>query len=91
MTFPAPGPESVTLPKKQFLTDGQLVEVWDVRGLKFRIDELHQFCQERGMLGHVRKDQFRSRVYMILKQFLVDGDSRRDPRFVPRKPPRKAF
>jgi hypothetical protein len=84
-------PESVPLPKKQFLTDHQFVEVWDIRGLKYRVDEFHRFCLDRGLLAHVRKDEFRDKIYTILKQFFVDGESRRDPRYVPRKLPRKAF
>jgi hypothetical protein len=76
-------PEGAELPKKQFLTEEQLLELWETRGLKYRIDEFHSFCIQRGLLPVHRKDVFRKKVMGILHSFLVEGDFRRDPRFVP--------
>lgn len=76
-------PEGVALPKKQFLSEEQLLEVWETRGLKYRVDEFHKFCLERGLLPVNRKDVFRKKVFGMLRAFFVEGDSRRDPRFVP--------
>ena len=83
--------ESLQLPKKQFLPEEDLAELWEIRGLKFRVDELHQYCQDRGLLPHFRKDSFRAKVYSMLRSFLVEGDSRRDPRYVPPLKPIKRF
>jgi hypothetical protein len=79
--------ESAILPKKQIITEERLLEVWETRGLKFRIDEFHQHCVDRGLMPHFKVDNFRAKVYRLLKQFLVEGETRRDPRFVP--PPKK--
>lgn len=76
-------PQSVQLPAKQFLTQEELVEVWENRGLKYRVDELHKFCVERGLLPHNRRDHFRKKVFGMLRAFFCEGDMRRDPRFVP--------
>lgn len=76
-------PQGAVLPKKQFLTEEELLEVWENRGLKFRCDELHKFCVERGLLPHNRKDTFRKKVFGMLRKFLVEGETRRDPRYVP--------
>lgn len=76
-------PQGAVLPKKQFLTEEQLLEVWETRGLKFRVDELHKYLIEHGLLPHNRKEAFRKKVFGMLKAFFVDGDMRRDPRFVP--------
>jgi len=76
-------PESIVLPKKQFLTEEQLLEVWETRGLKYRVDELHKFLIGRGLLPHNRKDSFRKKVYGMLRAFFCEGDFRRDPRHVP--------
>jgi len=82
-------PQSVVLPAKQFLSEDELVELWEIRGLKFRVDELHKFCQERGLLPHLRRDSFRKKVLGMLRAFMVNGEIRRDPRFVPPLKPLK--
>jgi len=74
---------NAVLPEKQFLTEDELAEVWETRGLKWRVDELFKFCRERGLLPSVRQERFRKKVRGILRAFLCDGDVRRDPRFVP--------
>jgi hypothetical protein len=76
-------PQSTVLPPKQFLTEEQLLEVWETRGLKFRVDELHKYLIERGLLPSNRRDGFRKKVYGMLRKFLCEGEFRRDPRFVP--------
>ncbi|MHC4507737.1 MAG: hypothetical protein ACYTAO_02100 [Planctomycetota bacterium] len=76
-------PESIVLPRKQFLTEEELLEIWETRGLKYRVDELHKFCLERGLLPHNRRDSFRKKVFGMMRQFLCEGETRRDPRFVP--------
>lgn len=79
--------QAVILPKKQILSEETLLEVWETRGLKYRVDEFYKHCAERGLLPHFRINSFRSKIYKMLEQFLVDGETRRDPRFVP--PPKK--
>jgi len=76
-------PQTVVLPIKRFVTEEQLLEIWENRGLKFRVDELHKHLRERGLLPHNRMDSFRRKMYGMLKAFFCDGETRRDPRFVP--------
>ena len=79
--------QAAVLPKKQILAEETLLEVWETRGLKFRVDEFYKHCADRGLMPHFKVDNFRAKVYRMLKQFFVDGETRRDPRFVP--PPKK--
>ena len=65
------------------------MEVWETRGLKYRTDELHKFCLERGLLPHIRADSFRKKVYGMLRQFLCEGEVRGAPRHVPPLKPLK--
>lgn len=76
-------PETVDILPKQFLEEVQLLEVWEDRGLKYRVDELHKFLSERGLMPTVRRDSFRKKVYGMMRQFFCEGEFRRDPRFVP--------
>lgn len=55
------------------------MEIWDARGLKYRIDELHLSLLNRGLLTSVDRTMFRSTLYQILKGFFVDGTARLDP------------
>jgi hypothetical protein len=80
---------SIVLPPKSFLTESQLQEVWEIRGLRFRIDEFHKHCSERGLHPSFRKDSFRAKMLNVLRSFFVVGESRRDPRFVPLPKPIK--
>lgn len=82
-------PQSIVLPIKQFLEEEELKEIWETRGLKFRVDELHKFLMERGLLPGNRRDSFRAKVYGMLRQFFCEGETRRDPRFVPPRKPIK--
>ena len=82
-------PQSARLPKKQFLTEEQLLEVWDTRGLQFRVDDFFKHLRERGLVPHYRKDIFRKRVLNMLRAFFVNGETRLDPRFVPPLKPLK--
>lgn len=83
--------QAAILPEKQFLTKDDLLEIWEIRGLKFRVDEFHKYCSDRGLMPHFRIDNFRSKMYRMLEQFFVEGESRRDPRFVPPPKRRKIF
>jgi hypothetical protein len=70
-------------PKKQFLSEEQLMEIWDTRGLKYRFDEFHELLLNRGLQPYVDRPRFQKMVMDILRSFLVNGDARRDPRRVP--------
>lgn len=76
--------ESVLPPKKTFLTPEQMQEVWDARGMKYRVDELHQMLLDRGLAVYVDRPMFRKMVVDIFRSFLVEGDARRDPRRQPK-------
>lgn len=75
--------QSTHLPEKHFLTEDELLEVWENRGLKYRVDEFYKHCRDRGLLAHFRIDNFRSKVLRMLIQFLVEGEVRLDPRYQP--------
>ena len=83
--------QAKVLSAKQIISEDDLLEVWENRGLKFRTDEFHKHCSERGLVPHFRVDHFRAKVYRMLKQFFVEGEVRRDPRFVPPPKQRKVF
>jgi len=83
-------PESVVLPPKEFLTMDQLLELWDIRGMKYRFDDFYKFCTQRGLNSvSLHKQSFRKKIFGVLRSFLVEGDVRRDPRFVEPKKPEK--
>ena len=79
--------EGAVLPRKQFLSEEELLELWETRGMKFRVDDFYSHCRDRGLLPYFRKESFRSKLLSMLRQFLVEGETRRDPRFVP--PPKR--
>ena len=85
MNEPKPNAEAVLPPKKQFLTSDQVQEIWDARGMKYRVDELHQMLLDRGLVNYVDRPMFRRMVLDIFRAFLVEGDARRDPRRQPRQ------
>lgn len=76
-------PESVLPPVKQFMTVEELYELWDTRGMKYRVDDFHKMLLDRGLAVYINKPIFRAMFKDILRSFLVDGDSRRDPRKQP--------
>lgn len=78
-TNPISQPESVLPPPKQFLSEETLEEIWDARGMKYRVDEFHVALLNRGLGIYVDRPKFRKMVLGILKQFLVDGEARRQP------------
>lgn len=78
-------PESVLPSKKQFITADQMDEIWDARGMKFRVDELHQMLLDRGLNVYIDRPKFRSMFKDLIRSFLVEGDARRDPRRQPRQ------
>lgn len=73
------------LDKKTFLTKPQLDELWDLRGMKFGVDEVFQFLADRGLLPNIRYEKFRSMIYKNLLQFAVEGRVLEDPRKRPRQ------
>jgi hypothetical protein len=75
-----PDADSVLPPKKQFVTEEQLFELWDARGMKYRWDELHKMLLDRGLNVYVDRPMFRKMVMDILRAFMVEGDARRDPK-----------
>lgn len=75
------GAESVLPPPKKFLEPEQLEEIWDTRGLKYRVDELHVALLNRGLGPYVDRPKFRQMVKDILEQFLVQGAAKRQPQF----------
>lgn len=76
-------PEAVLPPRKPFLSPDALDEVWNERGMKYRIDEFHSVLIERGLGVYVDRPMFRSMIFSILEKFLVEGEARRDPRYAP--------
>jgi len=83
--------QATVLPDKRFLSNEDLLEIWETRGLKFRVDEFYTYCTNRGLMAHFRKDSFRAKMFGMLKQFFVDGESRRDPSTLPPTKTRKVF
>ena len=78
-------------PKKRFLTDDQFEEVWNVRGMKFRIDELHVALLNRGLLVSVRQDAFRDEMRELLLSYFCKGFARRSPEREPKPKFPKVF
>ena len=70
-------------PEKQFISEDVLDEVWEVRGMKYRIDDLHMAMLNHGLNVTIDRPRFRSTVLGILKAFLVEGQSRVDPKKAP--------
>jgi hypothetical protein len=66
-----------------------LEKIWETQGMKYAADDFYNFCRDRGMLAHYRRETFRQHFYNILMAFLVRGESRTDPRFRPPTLPRK--
>jgi len=83
--------ESVLPPKKSFITSGELAELWDTRGMKYRVDDLHKMLLDRGLAVYIDRPKFRSMVMDVLRCFLVEGDARRDPRRQPKQAFPKVF
>jgi hypothetical protein len=77
--------DSVQPPEKQFLSEEEFEEVWDARGMKYRVDELHQMLLDRGLNVYIDRPKFRAMFRDIVRGFTVQGDARRDPRTRPRQ------
>ncbi len=77
--------ESVIPAAKQFLSSEQMDELWDARGMKYRVDELHQMMLDRGLNVCIDRPKFRALVRELVQSFLVDGMARVDPRRQPRQ------
>lgn len=78
-------PESILPPEKRFLSGGDLDELWDARGMKYRVDEFHKMLLDRGLAIYIDRPKFRAMFKDILRDFLVEGLARRDPRRQPRQ------
>jgi hypothetical protein len=72
--------DSILPDKKQFITEEQLLELWDARGLKYRVDELHKMLLERGLAPYVDRAMFRKMLHDVFRTFLVEGDAKRQPK-----------
>ena len=82
---PKPSAESTLAPPKAFLSEDQLLELWDTRGLKYEVDRIHQNLLNRGLAVYIDQPAFRKVLWDLLSGFLVDGKARRDPRRQPRQ------
>lgn len=80
---PEQSPEAVLPTRKPFLSPEQLDELWNERGMKYRVDEFHAALLQRGLGVYVDRPMFRTMVMSILEKFLVEGEARRDPRYQP--------
>jgi len=83
--------ESVLPPPKQFVDEDDLAEIWDARGMKFRVDELHMAMIQRGLNPQIDLPVFRKMFRDIVRQFFVDGEARRPPEHTPRQRFPKVF
>ena len=81
---PVSDPSAVLPQRKQYLSPEEYEELWELRGFKFRVDELHQAMLSNGLLPSINQDSFRDMMYRMVRDFLVDGAVRRDPRHAPR-------
>lgn len=72
------------LPEKNFISGDQLDELWNMRGMKYRVDEMHKSMLERGLIPSVDRPAFRAAFRTIVKEFLVDGRAKRQPNKDPR-------
>lgn len=75
--------EAVLPDLKKFVEKTVVDEVWDTRGMKYRVDEIHQSLLNRGLQPYVNQQVFRKMIYDLVHGFFVDGEARRDPRRVP--------
>jgi len=76
-------PGSIVLPDKPFLTEQQLLEVWEGRGFRFRVDELHKHLRDNGLFPVVNRNAFRTMILEACKTFFVAGKALRDPSEIP--------
>ena len=79
-----PSVDSIKPPKKQFITEEQLQELWDARGMKYRWDDIHRSLLQRGLAVYVDRPMFRKMIMEVLRSFLVEGDARVEPKHEPK-------
>lgn len=93
MRDPSPPVEAaqVVPEPKQFLTEEQFEEVWDLRGLKYRMDDLHVQLLSRGLNVSVDRATFRHTMHQILLSFFVQGDARIQAKHAPKPKFPKVF
>ncbi len=75
-----PSADSILPPKKQFLSTEQLQELWDARGMKYRVDDIHRALLARGLAVYVDRPMFRKMIHDLLNGFLVDGEAKVEPK-----------
>ncbi len=51
----------------------KLLEYWEGRGVKFKVDDFYHYCRSHGLLSHVQRDAFRDHFYRILALGFVEG------------------
>jgi hypothetical protein len=78
--LPPSSADQVRPPIKPCLTQDQLDEYWDQRGLKYQVDALHRACLSYGMNVAIDRPRFRAMLYSMLQNFLVLGQSKLDPK-----------
>lgn len=69
---------------KPFVSPEDMEEIWNARGLKHRIDEIHVSLLSRGLTPNVDREAFRKVIRSALDHFLVEGRSKPDPRLAPK-------
>ena len=80
-----PDAESTLPPPKKFISEDEMDEIWDARGLKYRVDEFHVAMLNRGLGPYVDREVFRKIFRDIVQAFFVNGEARHDPRRAPRQ------
>lgn len=55
------------------ITKGQLNQLWNENGLKYRFSRFHKFLSERGLLPFITEEKLLKHLYELLENFLVKG------------------
>jgi hypothetical protein len=72
------------LPEKPFLSQEDLDELWNARGMKYYVDKIHISMLNRGLVPSVDREAFRSVIMSMLRHFLIEGKNTPDPRKAPK-------
>ena len=76
-------PGALELPHKPFLSEQVLMEIWEGRGMKWRIDELHRYFRDNGLLPPVHRMAFRHMIFDAIRDHMVVGVAQRNPEEIP--------
>ena len=82
--IPPSSADQVRPPIKPCMSQDQLDEYWEQRGMKYHIDSLHRACLSYGMNVAIDRPKFRAMLYETLQKFFVIGESKLDPKKEPR-------